>query len=398
MRISVVTDNKKLKALTANLDQDIYHFSYFDDLALAGLSIISSTQVLILDESTGVDALDAMKTSLDGVMPYIIYVAEKLTPESIEQFYLLGVDECFPLPHAASLLDKKLFAYNRTQKRLKQLSIDYEFAHKTAMDAMSGNSEMGQVMNFVEQSYSLNDCPALAERFFVTTGALGLNCVLLMESNGQRHFFSSNEVVKPLEEQLLNAAKNDQRFHDFGGRTVINYPNVSLLVKNMPLDDMNRYGRIKDALPALLSALDAKLTSLVAENMIRLQAEELGGAFDVVKASFDHLNGLMSEKIKSGNQTMSTVLSDLSYNLPGMGLEEDQEEYILDKVENVMDDSSELILAEQEMSQIFDSIRDNLQGLVTKQNRMLEVLIRDKRLQDDKQQVLASENNSIELF
>ena len=106
----------------------------------------------------------------------------------------------------------------------------------------------------------------------------------------------------------------------------------------------------------------------------------------------------MSEKIKSGNQTMSTVLNDLSFNLPGMGLEEDQEEYILKKVENVMDDSSELILAEKEMSQIFDSIRDNLQGLVEKQNCMLEIMMKDKRRQKEAEQQSPFEDNSIELF
>ena len=286
MRISVVTNNQSLRDIIADLDQDIYQFAYFNELEPAGLTIISSTQVLILDESTDIHALTELISTLDGGLPYMIYIGEHLSPADIEQLYLLGVDECFSPDYAACLLDKKLFAYNRTQKRLKQLSIDYEFAHKTAMDAMSGSSEMGQVMNFVEQSYSLKDCAALAQSFFATSNALGLNCVLLMDSNGKRHFFSSNELVKPLEEQLLTAAKNEQRFHDFGIRTVINYPQVSLLVKNMPVDDINRYGRIKDALPTLLGALDAKLTSLVAENMIRSQAEELGGAFDVVKASF----------------------------------------------------------------------------------------------------------------
>ncbi|MDH5182995.1 MAG: hypothetical protein OEX12_03810 [Gammaproteobacteria bacterium] len=398
MRISVVSDNKKLRELIATLDQDIYHFSYFYDLSQAALSLMSSTEVLIVDDTSDINSLAELKTSLDGVLPYLIYIGEQLEPDLMLQFYSLGVDEYFPLAHAAILLDKKLFTYNKTQNRLTQLSIDYEFAHKTAMDAMAGSSELGLVMNFVEQSYTINDCKALSHRFFLTTNALGLNCVLRMQMNGQHYFFSSNELVKPLEEQLMIAANNAQRFHDFGVRTVINYPNASLLVKNMPVEDGNRYGRIKDALPVLLSALDAKLKSLVAENMIRSQAEDLGGAFDVVKASFDHLNGLMSEKIKSGNQTMSNVLSDLTHKLPGMGLEEDQEEYILGKVENVMDDSSELIMAEQEMAQIFDSIRDSLYGLVAKQNLMLSVLMKEKMAEEENQQQSLTEDSNIELF
>lgn len=398
MRISVVSNNKNLTRITESLESDICHFSYFDQLDLAALSLVTTTDVLIVDASVGITAVEELRHTLDGTMPYLFYIGEQLASAEISQLYDQGVDEYLSLNDAELLLEKKLHAYQRTMKRVQQLSIDYEFAHKTAMDAMAGNSELGQIMNFVEQSYSIHDCRVLADKFFLTTTALGLNCVLLIELNNQSHFFSSSEVVKPLEEQLLLAAKSSQRFHDFGVRTVINYPNASLLIKNMPLNDLNRYGRIKDALPTLLSALDAKLSALSAERMIREQAEELGSAFDVVQASFVHLNSVISEKIKSGNQTMSLVLNDLTHNLPGMGLEEDQEEYILRKVDDVIDDSSELILAEQEMTQIFDSIRDNLFGLVDKQNLMLEFMMRDKRIQDKSQQKENPEGNMVELF
>ena len=398
MRISVVANNNKLTRLIERLDQDFYHFRYFDNLALAGVSLISSTDVIIADTSVGFDALDELSRCLDGELPYLIYIGEGLSTDDVSRLYTLGVDDYFSVDDAVHLLAKKLRAYSRRWKRIEQLSIDYQFAQKTAMDAMAGNSELGQIMSFVEQSYTLYDCQALADRFFLTTTALGLHCVLLIEINGQNHFFSSAEIVKPLEEQLLLVAKSSQRFHDFGVRTVINYPHVSLLVKNMPIDHIHRYGRIKDALPTLLGALDAKLISMAAESMVRSQAEELGGAFDVVKASFTHLNGLMSEKIKSGNQTMSRVLNDLTLNLPGMGLEEDQEEYILRRVDNVMDDSSDLIQAEQEMSQIFDSIRENLHDLVDKQNRMLTFMIREKQSQEQKSQQEQSDATMIELF
>ncbi|MDH5359361.1 MAG: hypothetical protein OEX03_02305 [Gammaproteobacteria bacterium] len=398
MRISVVSNNNNLINLTRSLDQDIYHFSYFDNLTLAGFSLVSATDVLILDRDVDIFSLEELHRSLDGELPYLIYLGEQNDAIEISRLYQLGVDDYLLLSDAEYLLEKKLSAFQRTWKRLQQLTIDYEFAHKTAMDAMTGNSELGQIMHFVEQSNNIHDCQLLADKFFQTTSALGLNCVLLIEMSEQNHFFSSSEQVKPLEEQLLLAAKNAQRFHDFGVRTVINYPNASLLIKNMPIAEINRYGRIKDALPTLLSSLDAKLGALAAETMIRNQAVELGGAFDVVKASFMHLNAVMSEKIKSGNQTMSVVLNDLTHNLPGMGLEEDQEEYILGKVDNVMEDSSELILAEREMSQIFDSIRDNLHGLVDKQNRMLEFMIRDKRVEEEDQQVDSSGDNMVELF
>ncbi|MBD3671462.1 MAG: hypothetical protein HUJ29_11890 [Gammaproteobacteria bacterium] len=397
MRITLISQNKQLTDLALSIESDIYHFKCFENLEQAMLEIASGTGVLIVDDHVDLAMLASLKEQLDDSLPLLLYVEDSGVPEKVEALSQLGLDDILSLEHAPRLLEKKLASYNKLQNRISQLSIDYEFAHKTAMDAMVGNSELGQVMNFVEQSYGTDTCPGLAKKLFATTDALGLNCVLLLEINDENLFFSSNEVVKPLEEQLLLAAKGKNRFHDFGIRTVLNYPHASLLIKNMPVEDINRYGRIKDALPVLLGSLDAKMTNLATENMIRLQTEELGSAFDVVKYSFMHLNQLLSEKIKTGNKTMSTVLHDLSFKLPGMGLEEDQEDYILEKVETVMDDSSELLVAEREMSEIFDSIRDNLHHLVEKQNRMLGLLIAEKREQESESKEEFS-NANIELF
>jgi hypothetical protein len=397
MRITLISSSPEIKALFERLDNDLYQVVCFDSVAMATLEIASGPQVLVVDDRIDIDALQDLNEQLEHTLPHMIWLKQEMDSELLDRLYALGLDDVVPLAHADRLLLKKLESVSHYYTRMAQLSIDYEFAHNTAMEAMATSSELGQVMKFVEQSYTVDECQALAGTLFATTDALGLNCVLSLQMNGEAYFFSSKGEVKPLEEQLLLAAKNQVRFHDLGIRTVLNYPNASLLIKNMPVDDANRYGRIKDALPVLLGALDAKMASISTESLIRSQTEELGSAFDVIKYSFLHLNELMSEKIKSGNQTMSSVLHDLSFKLPSMGLEEDQEEYILDQVETVMDDSSELLVAEREMSEIFDSIRDNLHQLVGKQNQLLEVLMRQKQSEERAAAEPQGEAN-IELF
>ncbi len=65
-------------------------------------------------------------------------------------------------------------------------------------------------------------------------------------ANNQELWYSSESAVSPLEKELIEMCDKEARFLDFGSRTIVNYPRVSLLVKNMPLDDMKRYGRVKD--------------------------------------------------------------------------------------------------------------------------------------------------------
>ena len=62
----------------------------------------------------------------------------------------------------------------------------------------------------------------------------------------------ANGMAKDLEAHLLDELKDVGRYYDFGKRSVMNYENVSLLVKNMPIEDERRYGAIKDNIFSLL--------------------------------------------------------------------------------------------------------------------------------------------------
>lgn len=86
----------------------------------------------------------------------------------------------------------------------------------------------------------------------------------------------------PLEKELMLNAKEGERFIDFGARTIINYPNVSLLIKNMPLDDPSLYGRYKDLFPNILEAKNAKLGTLELHNQLAEQAQQITKTFDTL--------------------------------------------------------------------------------------------------------------------
>ncbi|MBD3610250.1 MAG: hypothetical protein HUJ30_06840 [Gammaproteobacteria bacterium] len=372
MRLLVCSTDALLLNFINSLDKSIYNIHHCDSSKDAELMIAAGTDVLIADEQVSLNDIEILKAA---DLHKLIYISDITDPVSIQQLYAVGVDEWIPRPAIQPVLFHRLENIRQHRETINKLSSDYQFAHNTAMDAMSGNSELGQIIKFVEQSYFASDTETLAQSFFNTTNAFGLKCVLMFTPTDEQHlFFSSRDEIKPLEQQLLIAAKNEQRLHNMGVRTIVNFPYVSVLIKNMPIDDQNRYGRIKDALPVLLGSLNAKIGALNAEQMVHSQTEDLGYAFDVVRHSFMHLNSVMSERIQSGNKNLSNMLNDLSMNLPRMGLDDDQEDYILNKVENARDDSEELLHAEREMVRIFHSIQDNLQQVVAKQNDMLELL------------------------
>lgn len=97
-------------------------------------------------------------------------------------------------------------------------------------------------------------------------------------------FYSLQSAVCPLEQELLEQHRYAQRFVDVGASTIINYPKVSLLIKNMPVDDSAKFGRYKDLFPHILEITNEKAITIQNNENSNEQAAQIGIALeDIVK-------------------------------------------------------------------------------------------------------------------
>jgi predicted TIM-barrel enzyme len=73
---------------------------------------------------------------------------------------------------------------------------------------------------------------------------------------------SSDGEASPLEVSVLEHLVTMGRLAQFKNRMVINFPAVSLLVRDMPQDDEERCGRLRDHLSMLVEAANVHVESL----------------------------------------------------------------------------------------------------------------------------------------
>jgi len=115
-----------------------------------------------------------------------------------------------------------------------------------AFEALTNSAELGRALRFVEHTYSLHSFDDLAKGFFKAMDDFNLKtslCFFPITDGWEPFFYSHNtQVISPLEKDLLIRMRDQGRITDFGCRTFINFRNVCLLIKNMPLDDAERYG------------------------------------------------------------------------------------------------------------------------------------------------------------
>ncbi len=286
------------------------------------------------------------------------------------QGYEVGADDYLIKPFEAEHLLARINVLISLYQERKEFKQKFELAQKTAIMAMTGSGELGQAMQYLEQSLSYHNVDDLINGLFETTNQFSLNCCIMIVDDGKYSWFSSEGIISPLEKELLEMCDRSVRFLDFGARTIINYPLASLLIKNMPLDDMERYGRMKDLLPILISSINTKINTLKTQESLTEQSVNLLESFKMIKRNLYHLGTTIVKNRKDSRTIMSSLVEDLNYDLLRMGLEEDQEEFLLNRIDSAIEEAMIQIDAGKEIRDVLTFILNNLRNVMDKQETL----------------------------
>ncbi|MDH5256948.1 MAG: hypothetical protein OEX07_03040, partial [Gammaproteobacteria bacterium] len=147
--------------------------------------------------------------------------------------------------------------------------------------------------------------------------------------------------------------------------------------------------RIKDTFPPILAVYDTKIKALNVESVIREQSVSLNESFQTIKETLKIMGQSLHENSKSSFVIMNEMLNELNMNLPSMGLEEDQEDFILRKIEGAVDSTREATNIGDDINSSFTMVISQLQTLVDKQNELIDSSV---RIQQEKE--INIDNNS----
>ncbi|MFC0120177.1 response regulator [Pseudoalteromonas xiamenensis] len=194
--------------------------------------------------------------------------------------YNSGASDYIVKPFEADELKARIKVLYNYMQHSKRLSQDIKRAQMTAEIAMTDSGDMGRIMRYVGQSYHAHDLRTLGDYFFEFFLPLKLDVAVAFWYHNSAVFFAGEGAIQPIEQELLEQNREGSRFVDFGRRTIINYPKVSLLIKNMPVDDEAMYGRYKDLLPHILEATNAKIKDMEVSEEALSKVEQIGIVFE----------------------------------------------------------------------------------------------------------------------
>ncbi|MDH5516966.1 MAG: response regulator [Gammaproteobacteria bacterium] len=376
LSVLIIDDDKISHSFIKRALKDNYKLShtYSGEEGLEKAAVLTPEIILLDIEMPGMNGYEVceiLKASDSTKHTPIIFLSSLSSLTSRMQGFEAGADDYIVKPFQPEDLNAKLQVVGRYRRTEISLTHQVVEAQKTAYSAIAGNSDLGQAMSFIEQCHWVTNYNQLAEAFFRISSYLNLTCTLVITNDNEEHFFSStNHAVPPLESELISTLRHEGRFFDFGCRTQINYQNISLLIKNMPLDDMERYGRIKDIFPAMLSTADSKINQLETLKTINNHSDQLSQSFKTVTTALNKIKTSIEESQRTGINILRDMLNELDNELPRMGLEDDQEQYLINTIDTAITESEQATAVSKQLSDYFSLILKDLEQQLDKQQQL----------------------------
>jgi len=273
--------------------------------------VTPNAKLIVLDlvslEGMDLSLIESIKKKDDVENVPIVVIHSDSMKESRLQAFELGcddyVDDSIPIEEVALRCEKLI--YNKIAS--EQLQAQIKQATELAFIAMSDTSDLGINIQFLLDVHECSNLDELGMRLLQSVNSYGLKASLQLRSDMGIKNMDISGIAKELESSLLWELKDDGRYVDFGRRSVMNYEQVSLLVKNMPLEDEKKYGALKDNIFSLLQGADARLKAL--ENIAQVEDQQ-----KLVKALSARMQSMMAN-IDEGYQNVMRNIADVVENM-----------------------------------------------------------------------------------
>ena len=375
--IIVVDDNRANRSLITSAISDVYHVKEFDSAehCIEYIDVEKpAASAFLLDVHmpegmNGFDLCRKIRAYQEFQYTPVVFLSALDSLESKTKGYNAGADDYLTKPVILEELLEKLTVNIRKYETTVDAYRQAKDALATAMTAMRNGSEIGEVNKFFEKVHDCSTFESLADEFLESLRQFGLDGIVYLNNNIEPIIKGSISEPSPLEIDLLSVALEAKRITDFGKRSIFNFQSALLLIKNMPVEDEEKYGRYKDHICSLMNGLDSRIRSLSAELTLRGRHEDtilkaLAETNDVLDDVMEQFK-LHDEKTR---QILDNLMTDMNVAFSYLNLSDEDEEYLIQLLDRSMGQLVALYTNSIDLDRKFEHIVASLDDILQTAN------------------------------
>ncbi len=276
MKIFVVDDDATARLLVVDALHGLGHDIHELGTATALLDAVDQNPDLVLldiemPEMDGIRACGALRQR-DVHQPRVMFVSSHDDLDSRLAAYDAGGNDFIVKPFTPQELVQKVQNTAALLTQRTELAARASFAQETAFTAMASMGEMGKVLHFLRVSFACREAEQLSRALLDTLHEFDLHGLVQIRLLDEIRCLSSQGECTPLECSILSHAAGMDRIFQFRDRLVLNYPGLTLVAQNLPLDDADRVGRLRDHLALLAEGASEKVQAIIHEKQRQSQS------------------------------------------------------------------------------------------------------------------------------
>jgi CheY-like chemotaxis protein len=293
----------------------------------------------------------------------VLFVSANDSIETRLLCYEAGGDDFILKPFSPPELLSKLRVAERILVEKRALHNQAGYAQRTAMSAMTSMGELGVVLQFLSKSFACNTVDDLGAAMLEAMQQYDLQAAVRLSVGDKVRTVSPHGHDLPLEMAVLNHVRNSGRIFQFKSRCVFNYGLVTLMVNNMPIEDAERCGRIRDNAALLAEGADARLRAIEVEQLAQSRRSGIEYALPRVHATLDAVQTNYRRNCLELTQLMIEFQEAQLKSYIHLGLTEQQEEQMtataneyMERMVGTQDESLLIVASLEELAQTLDGL------------------------------------------
>lgn len=373
IHIAVVDDNPPQRMILSRLLERDYRVTAFENGEQFLASNDSFDAILLDIEMPGLNGYETCRTlrarTSGNDIPVIFVSAHDTAPERVAA-YEAGGDDFLTKPITAHELRHKLKGSIEHRVQLRELSAQSSTAQQVAFTAMISMGDLGVVIEFLRHSTNHKTYEAIADQLIDAMAAWGLQGIVQVRGRNGHLDRSSAGNMSPLQTSVLDTMRDIGRIFEFGSRAIINYAHVSLLIQNLPTEDPDKVGRLRDHLAVLAESADMRVAGLDAVNERDLQKIGIEVTLTELRSALQRINERAQGNRSNGQGHVLEALEHLSRMLQTLGLTENQSAYVDDLIKETLDETKQYFDEAESLECEFSEVQSRLERMASADYRL----------------------------